>query len=314
MPSIRSYLWRSLLSRAFDWTLPLETLRRTIDANASWMKPPKDVAIVPLPSGPVRGEWLIPEGASARDCILWLHGGGYALGSMASHRAMVARIAKAARTKALLLDYRLAPEFPFPAALDDALAAHRWLPRQGIDARRIVLGGDSAGGGLALAMMVALRDADEALPRLFVGLSPWTDLTCSGESIRSNSDVDPYLTRESLEFRKLYAAPGAFTNPFVSPLFANLRGLPPMLMHAGTDEILLSDTTRLAKKARASGVDVRLRIWPRMWHIFHAFAPYLPEANAAIREIGGAVQAWENKRLEHPTPIRFRRALLQPGR
>lgn len=289
MASFRSFMWRALLRSCTSWNHSLADLRAIVDGNAARQAPPRGLEVRPVESTTVGGQWLVPPGASARRCILYLHGGAYVMGSLACHRPMAGRLAIAAATRVLLLDYRLAPESPFPAALNDVLAAFRWLLERGFAPRDIAIAGDSAGGGLALA---ALRDQGLGLPALYVGISPWTDLTCSGESLRTRAKADPYVTEQALELRRHYAAETDFANPLVSPLFADLAGLPPMLLHVGEDEILLSDSTRLAAKASGAGVRVELKIWPGMWHVFHAFAPHLPEANTAIAEIGAWIRLW----------------------
>ncbi len=292
MASITSYFWRKVLKSTADWSLPFDQLRTRIDSTASWIKPPSDVSITAVNAQGVRGEWLTPRGYSRSHCMLYLHGGGYAMGSGASHRPLVGHITRATRVRSLLLDYRLAPEHRCPAALDDAIKAYRWLLEQGLKPERIVVAGDSAGGGLAIALLVALRDAHVPLPGLACCLSPWVDMTASGDSVQSNAAIDPWVTRKSLDIVRHYAGQLPLSSPMVSPLFSDLHGLPPLLIHVGSDEILLSDSARLAQKARLAGVPVTYREWPGMWHVFHAFAPYMPEANEAIREIGRHVSAW----------------------
>jgi acetyl esterase/lipase len=189
-----------------------------------------------------------------------------------------------------LLDYRLAPEHPFPAAIEDATAAYYWLLENGISPEQIIIAGDSAGGGLALATLLLARDQGVPLPAAAVCLSPLTDLEVTGESIKSNNQADPWLTPESTALFKHYVGQNDPRSPLLSPIHADLRGLPPMLIQVGGDEILLSDATRLAECARAAGVEITLEVWPRMWHVFQAFAPYLPEAKQAIAAIGRFVQ------------------------
>jgi acetyl esterase/lipase len=189
----------------------------------------------------------------------------------------------------LAVDYRLAPEHPFPAALDDCLTAYIWLLTEGTSPREIVIAGDSAGGNLTLATLLALHDAREPLPAAAVCISPVTDFEGTGETFRTNKD--PVLTAEfALAVRRHYAGGQDPKVPLLSPLHADLHDLPPLLLHAGGDEILLSDSTRFADKARASGVAVTLSIWPRMWHVWHLFAPFLPEAREAVGAIGAFVR------------------------
>lgn len=185
----------------------------------------------------------------------------------------------------MAVDYRLAPEYPFPAALEDCLTAYRWLLKSGISSQQIVIGGDSAGGNLALTTLMALRDAGDLLPAAAVCISPMTDLAGTGESFSTNQD--PLLTSQfALSMAQYYAGNQDPRLPLISPHYGSLSGLPPLLIHIGEDEILLSDATRLADNARAAGVDVSLVIWPKMWHVWHVYAPYLPEAQQAVNAIG----------------------------
>ncbi len=221
--------------------------------------------------------------------MLYLHGGGYRLGSPATYRHFTWRIATAARARLLVLDYRLAPEHPFPAALDDALAAYRWLAANA--AGRHVVMGDSAGGGLALALLLRLRDAGLAPPDAAVVLSPWTDLALTGASLQTNAEADPMLNADDLPaFAADYLAGADPRNPYASPLYGDPTGLPPTLIHVGGDEILYDDAVRMAEKMRTAGCAVELRIWPRMPHVWHLLAPMLPEAKFAIADIGAFVE------------------------
>jgi monoterpene epsilon-lactone hydrolase len=293
MASMRSRIWRQVLLFKRDWSLPLVELRRKADEDGSRIGPPADVEVQSLQHFGIAGEWLIPRDAAPAHCMLYLHGGGYVMGSVRSHRALAARIARAAGIRVFLLDYRLAPESPFPAALQDALGACRWLTQQGFRPRNIAIAGDGSGGGLALAACIALRDAGEPLPGRIACISPWLDLTCSGESILAKARVDPWITTEALQLRHLYAPLRHLGEPLLSPLFADLAGLPSMLVHVGSDEMLASDSHRLADKAAIANVKVRLKEWPGMWHVFHALAPQVPEADAAISDIGAFIRAWK---------------------
>lgn len=218
--------------------------------------------------------------------VLYLHGGGYVSGSPALYRSFTWRIAAAARAQVLVPDYRLAPEHPFPAALDDAVAACRWLFARGADPRRTAVIGDSAGGGLALALLLKLRDDGLDRPAAAVVLSPWTDLALTGASIAGCRRRDPMQTVANTHlFAASYLAGADPRNPHASPLYGDPAGLPPTLVHVGSDEILNDDAVRMADRMRAAGCEVRLQVWPRMPHVWHLFAPVLPEANAAIRGI-----------------------------
>jgi acetyl esterase/lipase len=249
---------------------------------------PKGITVRAIQVDGIHSEWIEPIDASSTKAILYLHGGGYCICSLDTHRGLAARLALASQTRVLIIDYRLAPENPFPAALEDALSAYRWLLEQGYSAQHIAIGGDSAGGGLALATILRLRDAKQILPAALFLLSPWTDLTFSGDSHRTLRAIDPIFGGESssLKFGPAYLGVEDPTNPLVSPLFADLHEFPPTLIHVGSDEILLDDSTRLNVKLKASGVVTRLEIWDGMWHVFQIFAPYVPEAQLAICQIG----------------------------
>ncbi|MDQ7064780.1 MAG: alpha/beta hydrolase [candidate division KSB1 bacterium] len=255
--------------------------------------------LIPMPRGVRRtaamdsfpAEWLVPAGAPEDAAILYLHGGGYVMGSIRTHRALAARIARAAGVKCLTIGYRLAPEHPFPAALEDAHRAYGWLLQQKIPPQRLVVAGDSAGGGLALALLLFLRDRGEPLPAAAVCLSPWTDLAGTGDSIRSKAAVDPIVPVAALDYvARQYLHGENPKNPYASPLYGDLHGLPPLFIHVGTHEVLLDDSLRLAEKARAAGVRVTLDIWPDMMHVWHFFAPFLPEARQAIGNIGAFIR------------------------
>ena len=248
---------------------------------------PPDVKVerVNVPAAPA--EWLRPPSAVPGSVVLYLHGGGYVIGSPRSHRHLAAAIAGAAGASALLLDYRLAPEHPFPAAVEDATAAYRWLLDQAIAPEHIVIAGDSAGGGLTVATVLALREARVPLPAGGVCISPWVDLTCSGASYRTKAEADPIVQQAAVEeMARAYLGAAAPRTPLASPLFADLRGLPPLLIHVGSDEVLLDDSTQLADRARAAGVDATLEVWDRMIHVWHWFLPMLDEAETAVDGIG----------------------------
>ncbi|MGO9265418.1 MAG: alpha/beta hydrolase [Candidatus Binataceae bacterium] len=255
----------------------------------------KDVTCEPVTAGGVPAEWIVAPGAAQERVILYLHGGGYVMGSINTHRAMIARISRAAQAKALALDYRLAPEHPFPAAVEDAAAAYRWLLAQGYKPGKIVISGDSAGGGLVLATLLALRDAQTPLPAAAVPISAWSDMEGTGASMKTRASKDPMVANGSLlDMAKVYVGNADRRNPLASPLHGDYRGLPPMLMQVGDAEILLDDSTRVAEKAKAAGVKVDLEVWPEMVHVWHVYAKILPEGQQAIDRIGRYV-------IEHTT-------------
>jgi acetyl esterase/lipase len=245
----------------------------------------------PVSAGGVPAEWIAGPGAADDRVILYLHGGGYVMGSIATHREMVARLSKASGARALALDYRLAPEHPFPAAVDDAVAAYRWLLSQNIKPSRIVVAGDSAGGGLTLATLVALRDAKVPLPAAGVCISPWADMEGTGASMTTRAKADPVVQKQGLlGMAQLYLGGKDPRSPLAAPLYANFEGLPPLFIHVGDAETFLDDSTRVAEKAKRAGVKVDLEIWPEMPHVWHLFAPFLPEGQQAIEKIGKYVQ------------------------
>jgi monoterpene epsilon-lactone hydrolase len=252
--------------------------------------PEVKVEVVTAPDRPA--EWLTPPGARTDAVVLYLHGGGYVIGSPRSHRHLAAAIARAAGTRALLLDYRLAPEHPFPAGLEDAVAAYQWLLAGGVAPARIVVTGDSAGGGLTMATLLALRERGLPRPAAAVCISPWVDLTNSAASYATKAAVDPIVTLDSIALlTQAYIGTRDPKQPLVSPLYADLRNLPPLLIHVGSDEVLLDDALGLAARARTAGVDVTIREWPAMIHVWHWFLSMLDEAGQAIDEIGAFVQA-----------------------
>lgn len=260
--------------------------RTMFEAAVSRMEPASGVTVETVSIGERHAEWLTPANGEAQGTILYLHGGGYVIGSLDTIRPMASHLAAAAACRVLTLDYRLAPEHPHPAAVEDAVAAYRWLLEQGHPPERLAIGGDSAGGGLTVCALVALRDAGLARPAGGVCLSPWTDLTCQAASLDSNAGTDPQVQRWLLtEMAGYYLAGQDATAPLASPVYADLRDLPPLLIHVGGAEALLDDATRLADAAEASGVDVTLECWEHMIHVWHAFVPVLPEAGAGLARV-----------------------------
>jgi monoterpene epsilon-lactone hydrolase len=245
------------------------------------------VDVTRLDADGVPAAWIIPPGLETKRTVLYLHGGSYNAGSIASHLPLTGSIALAAKARVLAIDYRLAPEHPFPAAVEDALAAYQWLLKESAEASQIVVAGDSAGGGLTLSLLLSLRDKGLPLPAAAVCLSPLTDMTLSGESWTTNARTDFMLKRiivvKSAEIYYREANPRA---PLLSPLFADLAGLPPLLIQVGSEEVLLSDSILFAEKARAAGVDVTLENWKGMQHVWQYAASMLPEARQAVARIG----------------------------
>jgi acetyl esterase/lipase len=262
-----------------------------------------------LPShAPLRGEWLerrhdLAQGSPVRT-ILYCHGGGYYFCSPASHRPLVFALAARSGARTFSLDYRLAPEHPFPAALDDALAAYRGLLAHGIAADSIVIAGDSAGGGLALATLVALRDAGDPLPAAGVLFSPWTDLAATGGTLQSNDGIDPMFCGAAIgRAAKFYIGDADPTHPYLSPLYADLSGLPPLMIQASSTEVLLDDTRRVAERARAAGVSVHCEIWPNMPHVWQLWTPFVPEAKQALERATQFVRTHARERVPGPAGV-----------
>jgi len=275
----------------------IQEARALIEFGASRAVLPAGTNVEPVVAGSVPAEWVRAANVATDKVIMHLHGGGYTKCSCNTSRSTAAQISAASACSVLVVEYRLAPEHPFPAALEDAIAAYRWLLDQGFKPENIVLLGDSAGGGLGVSTLVSLVADGDRLPCAAVLLSPWADLTGSGESMVACADADPWMTeRECRTSAEMYAAGADLKTPLISPLFADLSGLPRLLIQVGTDEILRDDSLRLAEKAKAAGVDVTLDVWEGMWHVWHYFAPQLPEGVQAIAKVGEFVRA----QLEQP--------------
>lgn len=252
---------------------------------------PAGVIYKAVDAGGVSAEYI--SGRDARDdcVILYLHGGCYAMGSVETHRDLIARLSLETSIRVLGLNYRLAPQHPFPAAVDDAVAAYRWLLETGVEPHRIAIAGDSAGAGLTLATAIVLRDETLPLPGALICISPWVDLAVTCDSMNTNAGADPIVSREMLlGWAGLYLAGRDPRTPLASPLYADLRRLPPILIQVASAEVLLDDSRRLAERALAAGVNTTLEVWPEMIHVWHTFAAILPEAREAIEHTGKFVR------------------------
>jgi monoterpene epsilon-lactone hydrolase len=279
-----------LRSRPVLENATIEERRAGMEATFSQLQLTEDVKCEAVDAGGVPAEWVTAPEAVEERVIYYLHGGGYSIGSIRTHREMVSRLSRAAKLRVLLLDYRLAPENPFPAAVEDSVAGYRWLLSTGVNPARVVIAGESAGGGLTVATLVALRDAGDPLPAVAIPMSPWVDMEALSESMMIKADVDPVVTRENiLQMAKNYLSGVDPRTPLAAPLYADLKGLPPLLIQVGTSEVLLDDATRLADRAKAAGVDVVLEPWEDMIHMWHFF-PMLPEGQQAIDRIGEFVR------------------------
>lgn len=274
--------------RATPWPDDIVAARILMDEEG----PPvaDDIAVEPIEIAKCRGQVLVPPHLHDARVMLFLHGGGYVYGSLKSHAGMAAELARAGCCKVFQLDYRLAPEYPFPAGLEDACAAYKWLRRAGYATQNISIVGDSAGGGLAIATLLALREEGDPLPGAAVCISPWVDLEATGESFTSRQLLDPVIDRELVSFLAgIYANGTDLRNPFISPIHADLRGLPRMLVQVGEREVLFSEAQMLARRAHGAGVDVTFEEWPDMVHVWHLYFPRLTAGRAAIARVGAFV-------------------------
>jgi acetyl esterase/lipase len=250
-------------------------------------KPPKEVTTEAVEIDGVAAEWVSMPGVSEEHVMLYLHGGAYIFGGPDSHRDLAWRLSKACGVRVLVVDYRLAPENPFPAAVDDATTCYRWLLNQGLAPANLVIAGDSAGGGLAAATMVNLKNLGIAQPACAVLISPWADLTVSGESAVSNADSDVMLTAEALRrCARYYLGDRDPKAPLASPVFADLSGLPPMHVMVGSGEVLLSDAEKLVELINGAGGSANLTVWDGMPHVFPLLAALIPEGRQGVEEIG----------------------------
>lgn len=299
MPSLQARLMRFVLRKRhlmqfrlkreiIDWNTyeAILRFREEVEKSSGFFgKLPDGVEVSPFTIDDIPAEWILPSQAGKDRVILYFHGGGYVSGTCKAHRPIVAKFVKGSEVGALLFEYRLAPEHRFPAALEDSLAAYRWLLAQGVSSSRIVFVGDSSGGGLCLATLLALRDQGMPLPAGAVAYSPVTDFKCTGESYRTNAKVCLSPEGAAPAFAKHYAGDNDPGLPYISPLYGDLHGLPPMLLYVGGDETLRDDSIRFAEKAKNAGVAVTLRVGEGMFHCYPACAPLFPEATQAMDEI-----------------------------
>lgn len=289
-PSLESYFFRAITwigTRPMRGTTPIPKIRAFVENGTRRMRAPRAATVIPVRTAEVAGRWVNAPGVAPDRVILFLHGGGFVMGWNNQYFGMLHYLSQVTGSRVFSVDYRLAPEHPFPAALHDCLAAYRWLLAQGIAPEQIVLAGDSAGANLTLTTMLLLRDEGLPLPAAGVCMSPPTDFTMSGNSYWQCARRDPVLSMDfMLAVGHHYAVDADPRHPLLSPALADLRGLPPLLIHVGEDEMLRSDAQRLTDAAQAAGVQATLHIWPHMWHVFQVFAPRLPEAKRALDEIG----------------------------
>ncbi len=266
--------------------------RAVLDQAFAVYPPASDVTIFEIDAGGVPCQWITASGVPQDRLIIYLHGGAYATCSPTTHKDLISRLSLASGTAALGVDYRLAPEYLFPAAVEDCLAAYNWALSHGFEPGNIVLAGDSAGGGLVVSVLLAARDSALPLPAAGVCFSPWVDLECTGESMSVNDHLDAFIKYEGLFARaQSYLGEADPKHPWASALYADLHGLPPLLIHVGSAETLLDDSTRLAILAKDSGVDVSFKIWDDMVHVWQLFASVLPEGQQSIDESGEFIRS-----------------------
>lgn len=286
--TMQSRYFRSLVRKEVkDRDKSIAELRAgSLATSIPTMLRPRDVAMEKAVIEGVPTEWLVPKGGGNGTVILHLHGGGFVSGSAAGHRMLTSLLAKRCGSRVLAPNYRLAPEYPYPAALDDALAVYRHLLGSGQAPGKIAVSGDSAGGGLAVAMMMALVEAGDPLPGAAVLMSPWVDLSLCSQTCSANAEIDAVLSVPTLKaWARDYSGDLGLDHPHVSPLYGDFRGLPPMLIQVGSDEVLLDDARRTAAKAQAAGVSVELRVWEGLWHCWQVLGTMVPENKASMAEV-----------------------------
>lgn len=268
----------------------LEERRERINLMGERFQNLDAISAEPVDADGVPAEWVSAPDADS-GAILYLHGGGYVTGSVISHRGMAANLSRASGCRVLTIDYRLAPENKHPAQVQDAHTAYRWMLKNGVDASSLIVAGDSAGGGLTVATLLAARDAGDPLPAGGVCISPWVDMEGAGDSMTTKAGVDPLVSREGLiDMATNFLGDGDRRDPLAAPLHADLTGLPPLLIIVGTAEVLLDDAVRLHEKAEAAGVESALEIWDDMVHIWPWFAPFLPEGQQAMDQMGDFIK------------------------
>lgn len=292
MPSEAFDALVDLVAQSDALDMPLIERRAAVEEGAKLIELAQDVVVEEVDARGVPSEWVTIRGADTSPVLLYLHGGAYVICSPRTHRRLTSALAREGGVRVLAPDYRLAPEHPFPAAVDDAVAAYAWLLEQGATPGQIAVAGDSAGGGLVVAMLVAARDRGLPMPASVVTISPWADLQVSSDSITSKSADDPMIAPDRLrESAAHYLAGADARTPTASPVFADLTGLPPMLIHVGGREVLLDDARALARRAQACGVEATLEVHDEMIHVWHVFAGLAPEADDGVRRVAQFLRA-----------------------
>ena len=286
------YLFRGKIKKeTFDFNTSITGFRERCEKGAAKaMKIPAAITVKGETVAGMKGEWLIPAGADPAKAILYVHGGGYVSGSCSDHRGIISGFALNAGVSTLLYEYRLAPEHPFPAALDDSVKAYEWLLSSGFEPGNIIIAGESAGGGLCLATLLALKERGIRLPAAAVAISPWTDLTCSSDSYRTKNKVSPAPLDSWFVFGQYYTGLHDATSPLISPLFGDLHGLCPIFLNSAVDDELYEDGEKFAAKAKAAGVDITFRAGKGMIHCYPLLAPMFREATEAMNEIAAFIR------------------------
>jgi len=277
----------------FDFNSSIAGFRELCENGATrYAKIPKEITVKEQVIEGIKAEWLVPDGANHERLILYVHGGGYVSGSCSDHRGFVSKFAKNTGVTNLVYEYRLAPENPFPAALDDSVKVYQWLLKSGFKPQNILIAGESAGGGLCLAILLALKEQNIPLPVAAVAISPWTDLTCSSESYRTKNKVSLAPLNSWKVFSSYYIGNNQANNPLISPLFGDLKGLPPILINSGVDDELFEDGEKFYLKARSAGVDITFTAGIGMVHCYPLLAPMFSEATEAMSEIVNFVRQY----------------------
>jgi len=277
----------------FDFNSSIAGFRELCENGATrYAKIPKEITVKEQVIEGIKAEWLVPDGANHERLILYVHGGGYVSGSCSDHRGFVSKFAKNTGVTNLVYEYRLAPENPFPAALDDSVKVYQWLLKSGFKPQNILIAGESAGGGLCLAILLALKERNIPLPIAAIAISPWTDLTCSSESYRTKNKVSLAPLNSWKVFSSYYIGNNQANNPLISPLFGDLKGLPPILINSGVDDELFEDGEKFYLKARSAGVDITFTAGIGMVHCYPLLAPMFSEATEAMSEIVNFVRQY----------------------
>lgn len=285
-----------LRKESFDKNTSIIAFRERCEKGAKrFAKVPEGITIVEQTIEGIYSEWLNPNGSDPSKLILYVHGGGYVSGSCSDHRGIVSYFAKLTGFTTLIYEYKLAPEFPFPAAIDDSLKIYRWLLANGYKPENILVAGESAGGGLCLALLLAIKENSVPLPVAGLAISPWTDLTCSSDSYKTKNKLSPAPLNSWIVFRNYYAGNMQTDYPLISPLFGNLKGLPPLLINSAEDDELFEDGEKFYLKAKEAGVIVKFRKGTGMIHCYPLLAPMFPEATEAMDEIVDFIRFYLNK-------------------